>query len=97
MPFQFFLLPLLPVSRHTLADLVKSTVQFRNVNISTYTTLLVDGGRNQLLVGSRDVVFRLNLTDLSLLQALNIQPSNERQAICKTRWQQSVWAWLFQT
>jgi len=54
-----------------------------NENITDYTELVVDEFHGQLLVGSRDVMFRLNLTDLAEIQHVTVQPKDYIQSTCK--------------
>lgn len=65
------------------SDFVQSSPFFSHKNITDYTVLVIDETNNQLLVGSRDSLFRLGLDDLSELEYASVAPPPWVQDSCR--------------
>ncbi|WAR04241.1 SEM5A-like protein [Mya arenaria] len=63
-------------------DLISESPVFKSEDIVDYAELLVDVKRNQLVVGARNVLFRLDLDDLTVLQEVSVAPTSEEYRDC---------------
>ncbi|XP_028663911.2 semaphorin-5B isoform X1 [Erpetoichthys calabaricus] len=58
---------------------------FSYTGVQDFSQLALDIGRNQLIVGARNYLFRLNLSNVSLLQATEWGPDEETRRSCQSK------------
>ncbi|XP_064215610.1 semaphorin-5B [Tribolium castaneum] len=63
-------------------DLQQSLNKFSQDEVVSYSQMLFDVARNQVLVGARDVLFRLSLTKLELLESAEWPASTDKRIEC---------------
>jgi semaphorin 5 len=63
-------------------DLQQSLNRFSQDEVGSYSQMLFDVARNQVLVGARDVLFRLSLPKLELLESAEWPASNGKRNQC---------------
>lgn len=68
-------------------DLQLSVDAFAQDGITTYSQLLFDVARNQVLVGARDALFRLSLPHLHLLENATWPSTEKKTAMCLNKGQ----------
>ncbi|CAG9828712.1 unnamed protein product [Diabrotica balteata] len=63
-------------------DLQSSVTTFQAEDNSSFSQMLFDVSRNQMFLGARDGFFRLSLTQLSLLEYVNWESSEQKRHSC---------------
>lgn len=67
-------------------DLMSSSNRFEDTNITTYSRMLFDVARNQMIVGARDAIFRLSF-DLHLLEKSIWEATPSQIQMCQMKGQ----------
>ncbi|TMW52624.1 hypothetical protein DOY81_002278 [Sarcophaga bullata] len=67
-------------------DLMTTAKRFEDTDTSTYSELLFDVGRNQLIVGARDTLYRMSF-DLELIERANWEATSTQIAMCQAKGQ----------
>ncbi|KAK7893325.1 hypothetical protein WMY93_022477 [Mugilogobius chulae] len=62
-----------------------SRTEFSHPGAKDFSQLAVDLSRGQIIVGARNFLFRLNLTNISLIQAADWAPDEETKQSCQSK------------
>lgn len=64
--------------------------KFEHENLVGYTQLVLDEARNQVLVGGKDILFRLSLDDLHVLEVTDWRSPPDVMTSCTSTGQNAV-------
>ncbi|KAM6945764.1 semaphorin-5B-like [Aplochiton taeniatus] len=81
--FLLLLLPILPLNSLSVLNPWMST--FSRSGVKDFSQMTLDLNRNQLIVGARNYLFRLSLSNASLLQATEWGPDEDTKRSCQSK------------
>ncbi|KAK3753014.1 hypothetical protein RRG08_020179 [Elysia crispata] len=70
------------------STMIQTGSLFQNENLVSFVQLVVDEDREQLLVGGRDILYRLDLKDLSVLEMVKWESDEKDIQVCSQRGQE---------